>query len=483
MTVLELQAISPLITLATVVMVTLMIIAFARNHKAVVVTTILGLLLTLASISCVVTVMPVQATPLLMVDQFALLFTALILLATIAVSLLAYDYFNGHSGRAEEFYILLMLSAMGAIVLVSSTHFASFVLGLELLSISLYALISYPLKGLIPLEAAVKYLILSGVASALLLFGAALVYAGLGSLSFVELGKGFMPDSVSTQAYITIGSALMLAGFAFKLSLVPFHMWTPDVYEGAPAPVTAFVATISKGAIFAVLVRFFVLTDAFDYRSILIGLSVFAIGSMLVGNLLALLQNNVKRMLAYSSIAHIGYLLVAFISGGIAGGMTLAVEASSFFLVAYVVTSLGAFGVVSMLSDSDADRDVDDLESYAGLFWRRPALAGVFSVVLLSLAGIPLTAGFIGKFYILAAGVQGTLWLLMGTLVVGSGIGLYYYLRVIFTMTRKTESTEPVNVPVAGGWVMLMVAAALLCLGIYPGPFMELIGSVAQSLV
>jgi NADH-quinone oxidoreductase subunit N len=163
--------------------------------------------------------------------------------------------------------------------------------------------------------------------------------------------------------------------------------------------------------------------------------------------------------------------------------MTLAVEASSFFLVAYVVTSLGAFGVVSMLSDSDADRDVDDLESYAGLFWRRPALAGVFSVVLLSLAGIPLTAGFIGKFYILAAGVQGTLWLLMGTLVVGSGIGLYYYLRVIFTMTRKTESTEPVNVPVAGGWVMLMVAAALLCLGIYPGPFMELIGSVAQSLV
>jgi len=482
MSVLELQALSPLLALTATILVVLMIISFNRNHKGVCVTTVIGLLVTLASIPCVIGIDPVQVTQLLRIDQFALLFITLIALVTIAVSLLAYDYFDGDSTHTEEFYLLLMLSALGGMILVSCTHFASFLLGLELLSISLYALISYPTKGLIPLEAAVKYLILSGVASATLLMGAALVYAGLGTLSFEQLGSGFHPEQSAVQAYVVIGSAMLLTGLAFKLSLVPFHMWTPDVYEGAPAPVTAFVATISKGAIFALMVRFFVLTGAFEYQSILIGLSVFAIGSMLAGNLLALLQNNVKRMFAYSSIAHIGYLLVAFISGGIAGGMTLALEASIFFLVAYIATTLGAFGIVTILSNSDDSRDCDDLESYTGLFWRRPALAGAFSVVLFSLAGIPLTAGFIGKFYIVAAGVNGTLWLLMATLVVGSGIGLYYYLRVIYTMTLKSTSTDSIRIPVAGGWVMLMVTAAILTLGVYPTPFIDMLGNLAKSL-
>lgn len=483
MTVLEFQALSPLLALTTTILVVLMIIAYNRNHKLVCATTVIGLLITLASIPCVIGIDPVQVTPLLVIDRFALLFITLIALVTIAVSLLAYDYFDGNSGYQEEFYLLLMLSALGGMVLVSSTHFASFLLGLELLSISLYALISYPIKGLIPLEAAVKYLILSGVASATLLMGAALVYAALGTLSFEQLGSGFHPDQPAVQAYIVIGSALLLMGLAFKLSLVPFHMWTPDVYEGAPAPVTAFVATVSKGAIFAIMVRFFVLTGAFDYQSILVGLSVFAIGSILAGNLLALRQNNVKRMLAYSSIAHIGYLLVAFISGGITGGMGLALEASIFFLVAYIVTTLGAFGIVTILSSSEESRDCDDLESYTGLFWRRPALAGMFSIVLFSLAGIPLTAGFIGKFYIIAAGVKGTLWLLIATLVVGSGIGIYYYLRVIYTMTLKSTSTETIRIPVAGGWVMLLVTAIILTLGIYPTPFIDMLGDLAKSLI
>lgn len=482
MTFLDFQALSPLLALTATILVVLMIIAYNRNHKVVCTTTVIGLFITLATIPCVIGIDPVQVTQLLVIDRFALLLITLIALVTIAVSLLAYDYFDGNSGRPEEFYLLLMLSALGGMVLVSSTHFASFLLGLELLSIALYALISYPIKGLIPLEAAVKYLILSGVASATLLMGAALLYAGLGTLSFEQLGSGFYPEQATVQAYIVIGSALLLTGLAFKLSLVPFHMWTPDVYEGAPAPVTAFVATVSKGAIFALMVRFFVLTGAFEYQSILVGLSVFAIGSMLAGNLLALMQNNVKRMLAYSSIAHIGYLLVAFISGGITGGMALALEASIFFLVAYIVTTLGAFGIVTILSNSDESRDCDALENYTGLFWRRPALAGAFSIILFSLAGIPLTAGFIGKFYIIAAGVKGTLWLLIATLVVGSGIGIYYYLRVIYTMTLKSTSTEPIRIPVASGWVMLLVTATILTLGVYPTPFIDMLGDLAKSL-
>ena len=188
-------------------------------------------------------------------------------------------------------------------------------------------------------------------------------------------------------------------------------------------------------------------------------------------------------MLAYSSIAHIGYLLVAFISGGISGGMPLALEASLFFLIAYIVTTLGAFGIVTVLSNADESRDCDNIENFTGLFWRRPALAGVFSVVLFSLAGIPLTAGFIGKFYIVAAGVKGTLWLLMATLVVGSGIGLYYSLRLIYTMTLKSTSTESVRMPMAGGFVMLLVTAAILFLGVYPTPLIDMLGDLAKSLI
>ena len=195
-------------------------------------------------------------------------------------------------------------------------------------------------------------------------------------------------------------------GIGFKLALVPFHMWTPDVYEGAPAPITAFVATVSKGAMFALLLRYFNQSGARNSTALLLVLTIVAIASMFAGNLLALLQNNVKRILAYSSIAHLGYLIVAFEAGGDMAGFAVA-----FYFVAYFATMLGAFGVVTMLSTPG--NDLGDLESYRGLFWRRPMIASVFTVMLLSLAGIPLTAGFVGKFYIVAAGASVSLWLLV----------------------------------------------------------------------
>lgn len=482
----ELVALLPLITFSVVIIVVLLVIPFWRNLKAICTLSALGLLISLATVIRVSQLAPVQVTPLLVIDQYACMFMVMIFLATLAVTLLAYDYLKQRAGRQEEFFLLLLLAALGAIVLVCSSHFASFLLGLELLGISLYALISFPIKGLTTLEAALKYLILSGVASAFLLFGMALIYAALGTLSFEQLGQGFYLDSGSNRLYVIIGSALMLAGIGFKLSLVPFHMWTPDVYQGAPAPVTAFVATVSKGAIFAILLRFFILTDAYKYDSVLIGLSIVAVLSMLVGNLLALLQSSIKRILAYSSIAHLGYLLVAFIAGGIAGGAALAIEAASYFLVAYFITTLGAFGVVSIMSSGDNEEDLDDIASYEGLFWRRPFLAVTFTAMLLSLAGIPLTVGFVGKFYIFAAGVQGALWLLLAALIIGSGIGLFYYLRIVFAMTKRpaTDSAPlvPIPIPVAAGWVMLTLTGSLLALGVYPTPVIELINRMVQSL-
>ena len=231
-----------------------------------------------------------------------------------------------------------------------------------------------------------------------------------------------MPSGAADRVVALVGVGLIVVGFGFKLALVPFHLWTPDVYQGAPAPVTAFVATVSKGAMFAVLLRYFTIIDVRAHHTVFLIFAILAIASMVVGNLLALLQSNVKRLLAYSSIAHLGYLVVAFLASG-----ALAATAITFYLVAYFVTTIGAFGVVTVLSS--ADSEAEDLDEYRGLFARRPWLSVVFTAMLLSLAGIPLTAGFVGKFYLTVAAGGAALWSLLIVMMITSGIGLFYYLR------------------------------------------------------
>ena len=268
----------------------------------------------------------------------------------------------------------------------------------------------------------------------------------------------------------------MVVGVGFKLGVVPFHMWTPDVYEGAPAPVTAFIATASKGGMVALLVRFFNTLNGYQYESLIWVFASIAIASMFIGNFLALRQNNVKRILAYSSIAHLGYLLVAFLAGS-----KLGIEAVSFYLVAYFITSLGAFGILATLSDKE--RDAELLEDYRGLFWSRPVTATAFSAMLLSLAGIPLTAGFIGKFYLLAAGIQSQLWLLAFILVINSVIGLYYYIKVIAVMfDKKTQvkASEDLNplVYIMSSFTMAILTILLIWMGVNPSAMMDLIRGV-----
>lgn len=489
----ELFYLLPLITLSGVILTLLMIIAFWRNLKACYAYSVIGLIVTLYSIVASQPSDPVMVTPLILMDSYTSFFSAVIILTSLGVTLISYNYLENRGPLQEEFFLLLLLSTLGALVVISSNHFASFILGLELLSVSIYALISYPAWGLYTLEAALKYLILSGVASAFLLLGIAFIYAATGTLSFPLLSANLSQstgspdliplDLMPLDLMVMAGTGLFLAGLSFKLSLAPFHMWTPDVYEGAPAPVTAFIATVSKGAIFILLLRFFVITEAYENQPLVIILSVLAIASMLAGNILALLQNSIKRMLAYSSIAHLGYLMVAFIAGGMAGGRALAIEASSYFLIAYIVTTLGAFSVIAMLSLEDETHDRDQLEYYQGLFWRHPFLATALSAMMLSLAGIPLTIGFIGKFYIFASGVQNSLWLLLGVLIVGSGISLFYYLRVIFTMTLRTKLSETqIRIPIPGGWVLAILTLTLVSLGVYPTPLINAVKQMISSL-
>jgi len=468
-------ALLPLLIVGATAIVVTLAIAWRRKHDLIFVLTALGLNLALLSLIPALQVVPLEATALMQVDRFALLYMGIILIATLACATLVHAYLGktntgeGFPGNREEMYLLMLLSATGGLVMVGASHLATLFIGLELLSVPVYGMVAYAFFNKRSLEAGIKYMVLSAAGSAFLLFGMALAYAESGSLAFPALG------AVAVTPILQIGFAMMLIGLAFKLSLVPFHLWTPDVYEGAPAPVSAFLATAAKVAVFAVLLRLYQVSPATSGGWLNELLTVIAIASILFGNLLALMQSNLKRLLGYSSIAHFGYLVIALIASD-----GLATEAVGVYLATYVLTILGAFGVVTLMSTPFKGRDADALYEYRGLFWRRPYLTAVLTVMMLSLAGIPLTAGFIGKFYIIAAGVQSSLWWLLGALVIGSAIGLYYYLRVMVTLYLVEPGIRRHDAPLnwgqqAGGIMLLLIALLVFILGLYPQPLLGLV--------
>ncbi len=467
----DLVALAPLTVIAAAALATLLVSAFTRSHGASATVAVLGLAGALASLPVAATRAPRAVAPLLVVDGLTLTYAALVLGAALAVALLAHGYLlRREIAETGELYVLLLVATLGCLVLVASAHLVALFLGLETLSVALYVLIAYLRgDGERPVEAGLKYLVLAGASSAFLLFGMALLYAAFGTLGLSGLaswaaatggagGGGLLPVA---------GFALVLVGLGFKLALVPFHLWTPDVYQGAPAPVTAFVATASKGAVLGLLLRWSAALAPGGGGSFpfFVLLAPVAIASMVAGNLLALLQDDVKRLLASSSIAHLGYVLVALLAGG-----RLAGEAVTFYLAAYFASTLAAFGVVSVLSGPDGEAEA--VEEYRGLFWRRPWLAALFTGALLSLAGIPLTAGFVGKFYVVAAGVERARWALVLVLVGTSAVGLYYYLRVIVTMASPPpgEESPGQRVPLASRAVLAVFGLLLLGLGTWPAP-------------
>ncbi len=471
-------ALLPLLVVSTTILVVMLAIAWRRNHSQTFILSVVGLNLALLSIIPALKVAPLAVTSLLQVDNFACFYMALILAATLACVTLAHAYMGdakvGYPGNREELYLLILLAAAGGMVLVSAQHLAGLFVGLELLSVPVYGMVAYAFFDRRSLEAGIKYMVLSAAGSAFLLFGMALLYADAGSLSFAGIGAKLAATGAQS-AIAQIGLSMMLVGLAFKLSLVPFHLWTPDVYEGAPAPVAAFLATASKVAVFAVLLRLFQLSPAANGGLMNDALTVIGIASILIGNLLALMQNNLKRLLGYSSIAHFGYLLIALIAS-----KGLAVEAIGVYLVTYVLTSLGAFGVITLMSTPYNGRDCDALYEYRGLFWRRPYLTAVLAVMMLSLAGIPLTAGFIGKFYVIAVGVQSQQWWLLGSLVIGSAIGVFYYLRVMVTLFLIEPNLHRHDAPFnwgqrTGGIMLLAIALLAFVLGLYPQPLLDLV--------
>lgn len=472
----DLITLLPYLVLAVTAAVVMLGIAIRRSHPLTLTVTLFGLAVALATLPIAAATGKPQVTTLLSVDRLALLFIGIVITATIAVAVLSYRYLEIRDVNREELYLLLVLAALGSAVLVAARHFASFFLGLEILSVALYTLLAYRRERFDSIEAGLKYLILAATAAAFLLFGMALLYADTGTMEFGPIAARFTSSNNPSDVLFVVGAGMLIVGIGYKLAVVPFHLWTPDVYEGAPAPVAAFVATVSKGAMFALLLRLFTAFDLRPGTPLFVVFVVIAVASMLVGNILGILQNNLKRILACSSIAHMGYLLVAFLAGGVIG-----IAAATFYLVTYIAATLGAFAVVTMFSNGD--RDADRLRDYRGVFWSRPWLGGMFSVTLLSLAGIPLTGGFIGKFYLVAAGARADLWLPVIILVVSSVIGLFYYLRVVLSLfSRSSEAPGAVvtipRVSLADRSILAVLTLLVVWLGVYPGPIVQLIQSV-----
>jgi NADH-quinone oxidoreductase subunit N len=410
------------------------------------------------------------------VDPFALFFKVVAIASMGLVVLSAIEFMRGRTPYRGEFYSLLLFAALAIGLIASATDLIPIYLAIELLSIASYVLTGYLREDPKSNEAAIKYFLYGAVASAVMLYGMSLLYGVTGSTNLSEIAAALREAEASLRGILFPAVILLLVGFGFKIAAVPFHQWAPDAYEGAPTPVTAFLSVGPKVAGFAVLARVFLTAlPSFqpDWVALLASISVV---TMTLGNLVAIWQKNIKRMLAYSSIAQAGYILLGVVAAS-ALGMTSLV----FYLIIYSFTNLGAFTVVITFSNGGGG---DAIEDYAGLSQRSPGLALAMMFFLLSLAGIPPLAGFVGKFYLFAAAMkEGFLWLVLVG-VLNSIVSLYYYLQVVrqmYIIPPRTE--EPVPASPALSSALLITMAGVLLLGIYPTPLVELIRVVARALL
>ncbi len=467
MTVTDFLCLSPFLIIALSPIVIMIVVSVYRNYEVVFAYSILALLAAFASVFYIAPVIPHVIAPLFIIDTYSLFFLAIIFFSALLVTLLSNEYIRQLEGVREEYYIIIFTSTLGAALLTVANHFILFFLGLETLSISLYILIAYEKTKDQSIEAGIKYLVLASVSSAFLLFGMGLIYMSLGTMQFADIATAISKHAALPPLFM-YGFGMMLVGIGFKLALVPFHFWTPDIYQGAPAPISAYIATVSKGAVMAVFIRFFYVIKGFENPVLFTIISAVAILTMFAGNLLALRQQNIKRLLAYSSIANMGYLIIILLMGNNAG-----IQSAIFYLAAYFVTTIGAFGVVSLLSTQA--HEAEYIEDYKGLFWEKPWIAVILTLSLLSLAGIPLTAGFIGKFYLIYEGMHSGLMLLVFVLIINSVIGLFYYLRVITAMFTSGGEIGLSNIPFIGKITLFLISISILLLGVYPGWLIDLI--------
>lgn len=400
-------------------------------------------------------------------DRFAVFATMVICISVIGSALLMWSYLDRTESEGPELYALFMTAAIGGIVMVSANELIVMFLGLETLSLSLYLMAASNRRREESQEAGLKYFVLGGFASAFFLYGIALVYGGSASTNLTDIGASLnnFVSIQNTDGMLLVGIGLLLVGLAFKVSAAPFQVWTPDVYEGAPTPVTAFMASAGKVAAFAALLRILLVAlpnRADDWRPAIWALAILTV---FVGSTMAVVQTNVKRMLSYSSISHAGFILVGVEASGHLKGNGL--NSSMAYLAIYTVIVIGSFAIVLTLSGKDDSETT--LEDFKGLAKRRPALALAFSVLLFAQAGVPFTAGFVAKFGVIKSAVEVNSYALAIAAMVAAVIGAYLYLRIVVSMwLEEPTNTDTISIPRPVGAVIIVSVAATLLVGIFP---------------
>jgi NADH-quinone oxidoreductase subunit N len=417
-------------------------------------------------------------TAMVAVDSFRVFANFIFLLAAALAILISIGYLDRRDLNRGEFFALVLFATVGMMLMAAVRDLMLFFVAFELMSISIYVLVGFDRRDVRSSEASLKYFLLGAFSSGFLLYGIALIFGSAASTNLSVIGPQ-LAEGLASRPMFLVGAALLLVGLAFKVAAVPFHVWTPDAYDGAPTPVTALMATGVKAAAFAAFIRIFAVAFAGAYEHWAPVLWWLAVITMFGANLIALTQGSVKRMLAYSSIAHAGYLLVALLAANAYGA-----AAFLFYLLVYTLMTAGAFGIV--IANTKGDRERVALEDFAGFGWQQPFMGAAFAVFLLSLAGFPLTGGFIGKLYILRAILNAGHPELAVALVLASLISYFYYLRVVIVMYMRPAPAEDTHrgLAVSGPtWFAITASAiAVLVLFFYPAPFLDAAQESVASL-
>jgi NADH-quinone oxidoreductase subunit N len=407
---------------------------------------------------------------MVVLDSFALFFDAVLLLAAGVTILISVDYIGQEGLERYEYYVLMLFAVFGMMLMAAAQDLILIFLGLETMSISIYVLAGWRKDHPKGHEAAIKYLLLGAFSTAFLLYGIALIYGSTGSTQLKDVADFLAQGGQSGGSHMLLmGAALLVVGFGFKVASVPFHMWTPDVYEGAPAPITAYMAAGVKAAGFAAFLRVFF----FSLESLQVDWStilwVIAVATMTLGNVVAIVQENIKRMLAYSSIAHAGYILVGMVAAGDVANASIL-----YYLLSYTLMNLGAFAVVTLIGRKGEENVL--IEDYRGMGYRFPALGAAMALFMFSMAGIPPTAGFMAKFYVFSAAVgKGYVWLVV-IAVLNSLVSVYYYFRVTMKiyMQAPEKQLEGITFRPAAVLALLLTAFGTLWVGVFPNTYLNL---------
>ena len=477
----NLYLLGPELTLIGLAVLVILVDLMTKNKEAVAAVAGVGLVIPAAWTLALIGQQGSSFFGTLVVDSYSIFFKLLFLSAAALVILTSVQYSKRFAPYQGEYYGVILMATAGMMLMASTQELIAIYISLELASISLYVLAGF-LRDAKSSEAGIKYLLLGAVSSAVLLYGMALLYGATGSTQLNEIARGIQDSAQGDGAImpaIVLGTVLMVAGFGFKIAAVPFQMWAPDVYEGAPTPITGFLTAASKAAGFAVILRVFFVALGNTAPLPLEWPTLFAVISaltMTVGNLAAIPQTNIKRLLAYSSIAHAGFMLV-----GVAAFSTQGVSGVAYYLLGYMFTAMGAFAAIVAISDHLGS---DLIADYSGLARRAPLLALVLAVCLVSLIGLPPTVGFVAKIYVFWAALQqGLLWLVLFG-VLNSVISAYYYLRVVKAMYLGTPASEerlPVSKPLVAALAVAVVA--VLAIGLFPQPWLDFGAGAAVVLI